>query len=100
MLLEGFLRCSAVLIACTVSEEIVQPHGLVCTVVTKENHEWPRVANPPINQNRYIVEIRDLIKAYKKIRNAKTYSLLQLDLIDHIWDMHGNDANGGSHIPW
>jgi hypothetical protein len=46
-----------------------------------------------------VVEIRDLIKAYKKIGNAETCSLLQLGLIDHIWDMHGNDANGGSPNP-
>jgi hypothetical protein len=55
--------------------------------------------NPTINQNWYVVEIRDLIQAYKKIRNTKTCSQLQLDLIDHIWDMHVNDANGGSPIP-
>jgi hypothetical protein len=24
---------------------------------------------------------------------------LQLDLIDHIWNMHGNDANGESPNP-
>jgi hypothetical protein len=32
-----------------------------------QNHEW---------LTRYVVEIRDLIKAYKKIRNAETCSLL------------------------
>jgi hypothetical protein len=53
------------------------------------------LVNPPINQNWYVIEIRDLIKAYEKIRNEETCNLLQLDLIDHIWDMHGNDANDG-----
>jgi hypothetical protein len=61
-----------------------------------QNHEWPGVVNPPINQSRNVVEIRDLIRAYKEIKNAETCSQLQLDLIDHIWGMHGNDGNGGS----
>jgi hypothetical protein len=72
-------------------------HGVDLPIV--QNHEWPGSVNPPINQSRNVVEIRDLIGAYKKIRNAETCSQLQLDLIDHIWNMHGNDANGESPNP-
>jgi hypothetical protein len=82
--------------ACIVLDNLVVDDERGVRLFVVQNHEWPRAVNPAINQNRYVVEIRDLIRAYMKIRNVETCSQLQLDLIDHIWDMHDNDANGGT----
>ena len=61
-------------------------------VAQLHNSEWPGAANPPINQNRNVPAIAQLIDAYSVIKSKETSTSLRNDLVEHIWELYGTSS--------
>ena len=61
-------------------------------VAQLHNSEWPGAANPPINQNRNVPAIAQLIDAYRVIKSKETSASLRNDLVEHIWELYGTSS--------
>jgi hypothetical protein len=57
-----------------------------------DHQEFERSSDPPISQNRDVPEISQLIKSYAKIRDKVVSNRLKKDLMEHIWQLYGNNA--------
>ena len=48
-------------------------------------------ANPPVEvSHAYTPELEDFMQTHYQIRDSVTHSQLQSDLIEHLWERHGN----------
>ncbi|PUZ58966.1 hypothetical protein GQ55_4G004200 [Panicum hallii var. hallii] len=59
-----------------------------------DHREFERSSDPPISQNRDVLEISELIKSYSRIRDKVVSNSLQKDLMEHIWQLYGMYGNG------
>ena len=62
------------------------------------NHEeFNRATDPPINENREVPEIDELMKNYEAIRSKPISLRLQNDLVEHLWTLKGNREGPYAH---
>lgn len=83
---------NAIVRACVILHNMIIEDEKGADVVQLDNSEWPGHANPPINQNRNVPAIAQLIDAYNIIKSKETSTLLRNDLMEHIWSLYGSSS--------
>ncbi|WVZ69421.1 hypothetical protein U9M48_018209, partial [Paspalum notatum var. saurae] len=83
---------NAIVRACVILHNMIIEDEKGADVVQLDNSEWPGVANPPINRNRNVPAIDQLIDAYSFIKSKETSSLLHNDLMEHIWGLYRSSS--------
>jgi hypothetical protein len=52
-------------------------------------HEFENPKDPPLNTNRDIPEIQEIMKRYDERMDEGTYRNLQNNLVEHHWNLKG-----------
>jgi hypothetical protein len=80
---------NSIIRACIILHNMVIEDEKGAYVSELDDSDWPGVANPPINHNRDILEIEQLIDAYDLIKDKNNKQVLRNDLMEHIWELYG-----------
>ena len=83
---------NSIIRACIILHNMVIEDERGVEVTRLEDSEWPGVANPPVNHNRDVPEIAQLIDAYNLIKSKDTNEILRNDLVEHIWGLYGTSS--------
>jgi len=75
--------------ACVILHNIIVKDERGVQLPNSHPSEWPGVADPPINQDREIRGVEKLVDAQNIIQDRETASLLQHDLMEHLWKLYG-----------
>jgi hypothetical protein len=79
---------NSIIRACIILHNMVIENGKGTNVSELDDSDWPGVANPPINHNRDVLEIEQLIDAYDLIKDKNRSQVLCNDLMEHIWELY------------